>query len=92
MRLNDICGYGFTKWRTLMPTLKAGGIAASPHTWGSALKTVYTAHLAAAYGNTPTIEGVTSADSDVDFGGNRIVAASLHPSSRPGFGLGLPAA
>jgi D-galactarolactone cycloisomerase len=92
MRLNDICGYGFTKWRALMPTLKAGGIAASPHTWGSALKTVYTAHLAAAYGNTPTIEGVTSADSDVDFGENRIVAAYLHPSSRPGFGLGLPAA
>lgn len=48
--------------------------------------------ITAAYGNTPSIEGVTSTDSDVDFGGNRIVVACLHPSSRPGFGLGLPAA
>ncbi|HUF61143.1 MAG TPA: enolase C-terminal domain-like protein [Verrucomicrobiales bacterium] len=91
LRLTDICGLGFTEWRRLMPKLIAGGIAASPHTWGSALKTVYTAHLAAALGNTPTVEGVTTAGGDVDFEENRIVEARFQPSSKPGFGLGLPA-
>ena len=32
---------------------------ASPHSWGDAIKTCYSSHLAAAYGNVPTIEGVT---------------------------------
>ncbi len=91
LRLTDICGLGFTQWRRLMPKLIAGGIAASPHTWGSALKTVYAAHLAAALGNTPTVEGVTTAGGDVDFGENHIVEARFQPSSKPGFGLGLPA-
>ncbi len=90
VRLNDICGYGFTKWRQQITPLSKEGILASPHTWGSALKTVYTAHLIGAYGNAPTIEGVTTADSDVDFGENRIVQGRLHPSGQPGFGLSLP--
>ena len=89
MRLNDICGYGFTRWRQLMPGLKARKIAASPHTWGSGLKTVYTAHFAAAVGNHPTIEGVTCTHEDVDFGENKIVEGQLQPSTQPGFGLTL---
>ncbi len=89
LRLCDICGYGFTHWRRLMPKLKASKIAASPHTWGSGLKTVYTAHFAAALGNHPTIEGVTCKHDHVDFGANKIVDGQFRPSSKPGFGLAL---
>lgn len=90
VRLEDICGHGFTKWRRQMPRLTKEGIAASPHTWGTALKTVYTAHFVGAYANAPTIEGVTTQGGDVDFGENRIIDAQLHPSNKPGFGLSLP--
>ncbi|MEM9478453.1 MAG: enolase C-terminal domain-like protein [Verrucomicrobiota bacterium] len=90
MRLQDISSHGFTNWRRLMPKLIETGIAASPHTWGSSLKTVYTAHLAAALGNTPTVEGVTTEGGNVDFGENKIVDAQFRPSSAPGFGLKLP--
>ena len=92
VRLEDICGHGFTKWRRQMPRLTKQGIGVSPHTWGTALKTVYTAHFVGAYGNAPTVEGVTTKGGDVDFGENRIVDAQFHPSSQPGFGLSLPSA
>ena len=91
IRLEDICGHGFTKWRKQMPRLTREGVGASPHTWGTALKTVYTAHLIGAYGNAPTIEGVTTRGGDVDFGDNKIVNAQFRPSNQPGFGLALPA-
>lgn len=90
VRLEDICGHGFSKWRQQMPRLTKDGIGASPHTWGTALKTAYTAHLIGAYGNAPTIEGVTTQGGDVDFGENRIVDAQFLPSNQPGFGLSLP--
>lgn len=91
VRLEDICGHGFTKWRKQMPELKKTGVMVSPHTWGSALKSVYTAHFAGAYGSSPTVEGVTSVNSSVDFGENRIINAQLRPSSEPGFGMKLKA-
>ena len=80
VRLEDICGHGFTKWRNQMSRLARGGTAVSPHTWGTALKTVYTAHLIGAYGNAPTLEGVTTQGGNVKFGGNRIVAGKFQPS------------
>jgi L-alanine-DL-glutamate epimerase-like enolase superfamily enzyme len=89
VRLTDILGLGFTAWRALMPRLRATRTLASPHNWGSALKTVYTAHLAAALGNVPTIEGVTTVTTEVDFGENVLRAGCLHVSSQPGFGLRL---
>lgn len=89
MRLNDVVDYGFTAWRKLMPDLVKRRVAASPHAWGNALKTIYVAHMAAGLGNTPTIEGVTCGDDDVDYGDNRIVDGRFRPSSKPGFGLGL---
>lgn len=89
LRLEDIVGYGFTRWRTLIPKLAKQNLAASPHTWGAGIKTVYVAHLAAALGNTPTIEGVTSSSDDVDFGENKIVQGKFLPSSAPGFGMKL---
>jgi L-alanine-DL-glutamate epimerase-like enolase superfamily enzyme len=90
VRLEDICGHGFTRWRGQMPRLSKEGIGVSPHTWGTAFKTVYTAHFVGAYGNAPTIEGVTTQGGDVDFGENTIIDAQFHPSSAPGFGLSLP--
>jgi L-alanine-DL-glutamate epimerase-like enolase superfamily enzyme len=89
VRLNDIVGLGFTAWRALMPQLAARGTLASPHAWGSGLKTVYTAHLTAALGNVPTIEGVTCSDSTVDFGGNVLRDGRFQVSIQPGFGLRL---
>jgi L-alanine-DL-glutamate epimerase-like enolase superfamily enzyme len=87
--IQDIQGYGFTKWIKLMPALKKKRILASPHNWGSCLKTNYTAHLAGAFGNIATIEGVTSASEDVDLSGYKLLNGKLIPSSKPGFGMEL---
>ena len=70
-------------WKTSCPSdlplgessfleLIAKDMLASPHAWGCGLKTFYIAHLAAAFGGVPTIEGVTMSDADVDFGENVI--------------------
>lgn len=89
VRLTDIAGVGFTNWRALMPKLQARKVLASPHCWGSGLKTVYTAHLCAALGNTATIEGVTCNCDLIDFGGN-VRRDGLHlVSASPGFGVAL---
>ena len=89
VQLVDIVGYGFTAWRKLMPLLKQQGVLASPHAWGSQLKTYCTAHLAAGLGNVVTIEGVTCKSEDVDFGAYRLVNGKLHVSEQPGFGMTL---
>lgn len=89
LRLTDIVGAGFTTWRKWMPMLKERNVAVSPHTWGSGLKTAYTAHFIGGLGNAPTLEGVTCRQEDVDFGENRIVDARYQPSNEPGFGLKL---
>lgn len=90
VRLEDICSHEFTPWRRQMPGLIKAGVQISPHTWGSALKSVYVAHFVGAWGHSPTIEGVTTKGGNVDFGENRIVEGQLVPSSQPGFGLQLP--
>jgi L-alanine-DL-glutamate epimerase-like enolase superfamily enzyme len=89
VRLCDIVGYGFTPWRTLMPRLKATKTLASPHAWGSGLKTLYAAHLLGGLGNGASIEGVTCSHEHVDFGENLIRDGKLQLSSQPGFGLTL---
>ena len=89
VRLCDIFGYGFTRWRELMPRLIKTGTQASPHAWGSGLKTVYVAHLVGGLGNAPTIEGVTCSQEHVDFGENIIREGKLQLSTKPGFGLTL---
>ena len=90
LRLTDIDDYGLTRWRTLMPQLNEQNVAASPHTWGSALKTVHAAHFAAAgVGTVPTVECVTAVDSEVDFGDNRVADGSFEVSHKPGFGMKL---
>ena len=89
VHLTDIEGLGFTNWRRLMPELKKLGAQASPHAWGSLLKTNYTAHLAGGLGNTVTIEGVTSSSDDVDLSGYTVRDGKLIPPSTPGFGMPL---
>jgi L-alanine-DL-glutamate epimerase-like enolase superfamily enzyme len=87
--LTDIQGYGFTRWRALMPTLKRLRCPASPHAWGNMLKTIYIGHLSSGLGNVVTIEGVTCQCDSVDFGANRLRDGKLHVSKSPGFGMAL---
>ena len=89
IRLEDIAGLGFTPWRRLLSDLRQQKVLASPHTWGSGLKTIYAAHLGGGLGGMPTIEGVTCSQVDVDFGDNTIRNGQMHLSSQPGFGLAL---
>ncbi|GGC27235.1 mandelate racemase [Parapedobacter defluvii] len=89
VHISDIEGLGFTNWRKLMPGLIRYNVQASPHAWGSLLKSYYTAHLAGGLGNTVTIEGVTSTSDDVDLSGYTIKDGNLIPSDAPGFGMKL---
>jgi len=89
VRLEDIAGLGFTAWRRLLPKLLKQNIQASPHAWGSGLKTVYAAHLAGGLGGAPTIEGVTMSHKDIDVGENVIREGNQQVSSEPGFGMRL---
>lgn len=89
VHISDIEGLGFTNWRKLMPSLIQYGVQASPHAWGSLLKTFYTAHMTGGLGNTVTIEGVTSTSDDVDLSGYVIKDGKLIPPNAPGFGLKL---
>jgi len=87
--LFDVLGYGITAWRRLMPRLVELGVGASPHAWGSPLKTFYAAQLAAGLGNVPTVEGVPGTTEGVDAGGYRLADGVLHVPASPGFGLAL---
>ena len=87
--LEDMLGYGFTPWRKLTPRLKSMGMMASPHAWGDTIKSFYVSHYVGAYGNVPTIEGVTCFSSDMDLSTYKLVRGRLTPNSSPGFGLKL---
>jgi L-alanine-DL-glutamate epimerase-like enolase superfamily enzyme len=89
VQLVDIVGYGFTPWRKLIKGLIEQGVQSSPHAWGHLLKTHYTAHLAAGMGGIVTIEGVTCASDDVDFGSYQLKDGKLSVSEEPGFGMKL---
>lgn len=87
--LFDIMSYGFTPWIGLMPALKKMNTLASPHAWGSQLKTYYITHLTGAFGNTCTIEGATCYSDEIDFGKYKIENGRFIPSPDPGFGMKL---
>jgi L-alanine-DL-glutamate epimerase-like enolase superfamily enzyme len=87
--IDDIHGYGFTRWRKLAPQLKAIGMMASPHAWGDTVKSFYITQYAAAYGNVPTIEGVTCFSDDLDLSAYKLRKGRLIPPDLPGFGLKL---
>jgi D-galactarolactone cycloisomerase len=87
--LPDIRSFGFTRWRNLMPQLKEYNMWASPHSFGSMLKTHYNVHMAAACGNVVTIEGVTCISEDIDYGDYKIENGKIQVSEMPGFGMNL---
>jgi L-alanine-DL-glutamate epimerase-like enolase superfamily enzyme len=87
--LQDIAGLGFTRWIKFINEIRLMGLKASPHNWGSAIKTNYTAHLSGAFGSTATIEGVTCTSEDVDLTGFKLKKGKLIPSAKPGFGMDL---
>ncbi|MBK5722709.1 mandelate racemase/muconate lactonizing enzyme family protein [Dysgonomonas sp. Marseille-P4677] len=87
--LEDMLGYGLTPWRKLSPQLKSIGMMASPHAWGDTVKSFYTSHFAAAYGNVPTIEGVTCFSDDIDLSAYKLRRGRLTPPNLPGFGMKL---
>ena len=87
--LFDVLGYGITPWRHLMPRLVELGVKASPHAWGSPLKTFYASQLAAGLGNIPTVEGVPGETDGVDTSGYRLASGLLSLPTSPGFGLSL---
>lgn len=87
--LPDIRGFGFTRWRHIMDELKSYKMLASPHAFGSMLKTHYITHIAAAFGNVITIEGVTCFSDQIEFGDYKISNGKVRVSSAPGFGMKL---
>lgn len=87
--LMDVCSFGFTAWRRLMPQLRRLEVAGSPHAWGSPCKTIYAAHLAAGLGNVPAVEGVPGHTEGVDPSRYRLLDGRLHLPDAPGFGLTL---
>jgi len=87
--IDDISGYGFTRWRKLAPRLKEIGMSMSPHAWGDTLKSFYCTHLTGAFGNTPTIEGVTCFSDDIDLSAYRLIKGRITPPALPGFGMKL---
>jgi len=87
--LFDVLEYGITAWRRLMPRLAELGVEASPHAWGSPLKTFYASQLAAGLGNVPTVEGVPGVTDGVDTSAYRLEDGFLSLPASSGFGLAL---
>lgn len=86
----DICGQGFTGWRTLMKELSAKGWVASPHAWGNVVKTHYCLHLAAAYPHHINyIESVLGESEGVDYSGYTLRNGVISIPNKPGFGMDL---
>lgn len=86
----DVCGYGFTAWRTLLREIEEKGYLASPHAWGNVVKTHYCAHLAAAYPHhIPCIEAVLGESEGVDYGGYALQNGIMTLPEKPGFGMDL---
>ena len=87
--LQDIVSLGFTRWIKFIKEIGGMGLLASPHAWGSAIKTNYIAQLCGAFRNVATIEGVTCSSEDVDMTDYKLKKGRLIPSGKPGFGMDL---
>lgn len=86
----DVCGFGFTAWRRLMPQIVTNGCLASPHAWGDVVKTHYCAHLAAAYPHhIPCVEAVLGCSEGVDDSAYALSESMLAVPDKPGFGMEL---
>ncbi|HEY5587092.1 MAG TPA: enolase C-terminal domain-like protein [Ruminiclostridium sp.] len=85
--LMDIEGFGFTNWRKLMSRISDKNYLISPHCWPLKLKTHYSAHFAAAFKNTITIEGVPDETEGVDFKDYKLTNGYIYVPDKPGFGM-----
>ena len=88
--LMDVLSFGLTHWRSLMPELREIGVLASPHAWGTPLKSLYAAHIAAGLGNAAPVEGVPGTTVAVDDNGYRLEGGLLYLPDTPGFGMKPP--
>jgi L-alanine-DL-glutamate epimerase-like enolase superfamily enzyme len=89
--LLDLGIVGYTRWRHIMPKLKAAGVLASPHTWAWTPRSYYAAHLAAGVGNVVIVEGIPGKATGVDYSAYKFVDGKLQMPNVPGFGLSLGA-
>lgn len=87
--LMDVCSYGLTAWRRVMPQLADLGVAGSPHAWGKPIKSLYAAQLAAGLGNVAVVEGVPGTTQGADTSRYALADGVLHVPDGPGFDLGL---
>jgi L-alanine-DL-glutamate epimerase-like enolase superfamily enzyme len=72
-----------------MDDLKSHKMLASPHAFGSMLKTHYITHIASALGNVVTIEGVTCFSDQIEFGDYKLIDGKIQVSDAAGFGMKL---
>ena len=87
--LLDLGTLGYTRWRHLMPKLKAAGVLASPHTWMWTPRPIYAAHVAAGLGNVAIVEGIPGKAAGIDYSAFSFLNGELQMPQTPGFGLGL---
>lgn len=88
--LMDTFEFGFTNWRKYMKKIKEMGVKASPHNWGLTLKTIYSSHLSAGFGDlVETIEGVGDTTEGVDHSKYMLKDGRLLLPDEPGFGMEL---
>ncbi len=85
--LIDLGIVGFSRWRKVLPRLQAGGLQASPHTWGWVPRPYYAAQLAAGCGNVVIVEGIPGRTEGLDYGAWRLTDGLLHVADAPGFGI-----
>lgn len=88
--LMDPESYGFTEWRKLIKKCVGTPIKCSPHGWGTSMKSIICAHLAAAYPDVcPTIEWAPDVLDGVDVSGYEMKNGILTIPEKPGFGMEL---
>jgi L-alanine-DL-glutamate epimerase-like enolase superfamily enzyme len=87
--LLDLGIVGYTRWRSIMPKLKAAGVQASPHTWMWTPRPIYAAHVAAGLGNVAIVEGIPGQAAGIDYSAFSFFNGELQMPETPGFGLGL---
>ena len=84
----DVCGYGFTAWRTLLKKIVPLGYLSSPHAWGEVVKTNYCTHLAAAYPqHIPIVETVLGYTEGIDYSDYKLSNGIFTVPQKPGFGM-----
>ncbi len=88
--LMDPESYGFTEWRKLVKQCVGTSIKCSPHGWGTSMKSMICAHLAAAYPDVcPTVEWAPDVLDGVDVSGYELKNGILTIPDKPGFGMEL---